>query len=206
MKEIKMFYYINEIFYSIQGEGSWVGTPVIFIRLAGCNLSCKWCDTLHNPKYFEEEEWILHELAQYPCNKVVLTGGEPLNQNLDPLLAALHFAGYSIHLETNCTLPLPSIAFDWIVASPKYIEGLNFQTLDQANDIKIVCGSEYWKELTEVVNKKYKKCKGKKHLYLMPLDLKSRENDYFIATAYDYVKANPWWKLCAQIQKYYNFK
>jgi len=198
-----MFYHINEIFYSIQGEGTYTGTPCIFIRLAGCNLSCVWCDTLHKSKYFEEEEWILHELARYACDKVVLTGGEPLTQNLDPLLVALRLAGYSIHLETNCTLPLPSIGFDWVVVSPKSIEGLDFKTLDQANDIKIVCGSEYWKELVDTIGKRYR---GEKNLYLMPLDLKSRENEHFAALAYDYVKANPWWKFCAQIQKYYNFK
>ncbi|RLF30939.1 MAG: hypothetical protein DRM98_06200, partial [Thermoplasmata archaeon] len=73
---------INEIFYSIQGEGKWTGLPNIFIRTAGCNLRCTFCDTKYayeNGVELQVEE-IINKITQYPCKHVCITGGEPLLQ------------------------------------------------------------------------------------------------------------------------------
>ena len=104
--KLLMKYKITEIFYSIQGEGFWVGTPCIFIRLSGCNLSCSWCDTKHEIKKELNESEILEEIKQYPTKMVVITGGEPTQQLLIDLLMGLKMAGYKIHLETNGTIEL----------------------------------------------------------------------------------------------------
>ena len=77
---------INEIFYSLQGEGHWTGTPAIFIRFAGCNLRCDFCDTNHESGEEYDTEELIKELSQYPAKRVILTGGEPGLQVNDELI------------------------------------------------------------------------------------------------------------------------
>lgn len=95
---------VCEVFYSIQGESSWVGCPMVFVRLSGCNLDCSWCDTRYA---FEEGtvfsiEEILKVIYQYRCKMVEITGGEPLLQ--EPVLGLMKMlleGGYTVLLETN---------------------------------------------------------------------------------------------------------
>ena len=99
---------ISEIFYSIEGEGIEIGRPEIFIRLAGCNLRCTWCDTkyaLENGTEMSIEE-ILQEAGKYPCKSVSITGGEPLLQKTEllELVRQLKGLGYWIQLNTNGTI------------------------------------------------------------------------------------------------------
>jgi len=95
---------ICEIFYSIQGESTWAGCPMIFIRLSGCNLDCSWCDTRYafeKGTFFTIEE-ILNIISQYRCKRVEITGGEPLLQ--EPVLMLMKMLlekGYTVLLETN---------------------------------------------------------------------------------------------------------
>lgn len=115
---------ISEIFYSIQGEGKLIGTPFIFIRTAGCNLSCQYCDT----KYAKVgQEWqlvdIVVEVTKFPCKHIVITGGEPLLQSatLD-LCHMLSSMNYHVTIETNGTLSIPMpdvIGIDLLSISPK---------------------------------------------------------------------------------------
>lgn len=95
---------VNEIFYSIQGESTFAGWPCIFIRLTGCNLRCRYCDT----KYAYEQghdiplDSILARVKGFACNLIEVTGGEPLIQNEPPdLISALIENGYTVLLETN---------------------------------------------------------------------------------------------------------
>ena len=114
-------YPVNEIFTSIQGEGFYVGTPCSFIRLAGCNLKCKFCDTDHKVRMKLTPEEILQRLDPTP-NLVVITGGEPTIHDLSPLCSALSDAGYRIHVETNGTRDFETMfpfMFHWITVSPK---------------------------------------------------------------------------------------
>lgn len=90
---------INEIFYSLQGEGHYAGTPAVFVRFSGCNLKCPFCDTdFHSFRELSIPE-ILREISVYPARRVILTGGEPTLQLTAPFMNALHEAGYTIHIE-----------------------------------------------------------------------------------------------------------
>lgn len=100
---------INEIFYSLQGEGKWAGLPNIFIRVTGCNLRCSYCDTTY--AYYSGDEMkldeILTEISKYPCKFICITGGEPLLQNdILNLIDALLKKEYSICLETNGSIDI----------------------------------------------------------------------------------------------------
>ncbi len=99
-------YPIAEIFYSIQGEGSRAGFPCIFIRFQGCNLRCKWCDTIYaqdiNKKCEESFEDIIEKVDQYNCSFIELTGGEPLmHDNINKLIANFLGKGNTVAVETN---------------------------------------------------------------------------------------------------------
>ena len=113
---------INEIFYSLQGEGFHVGTPAVFVRFSGCNLKCEFCDTRHKEGVMMSDEEILEQVCQYPCKTVILTGGEPGLWVDEDLVAALHKAGKYVCIETNGTCVLPE-SIDWVTCSPKLGEG-----------------------------------------------------------------------------------
>lgn len=111
---------VLEIFRSIQGEGSHIGQMVTFIRLAGCNLRCPWCDTKGSWNAEGEQKSILEIMAEIePGDPVVITGGEPtIHEELGELITALHGMGSYVMLETNGTNCVPWNV-DWVTASPK---------------------------------------------------------------------------------------
>ena len=115
---------ISEIFYSIQGEGTLVGVPSVFVRTSGCNLRCRWCDTPYASWRPEGDELavdhILAQVAQHPTRYVVVTGGEPMiAKGMRELLTALRSAGTHITIETAGTVPPDGIACDLASISPK---------------------------------------------------------------------------------------
>ena len=136
-------YRVNEIFYSLQGEGYWTGTPMVFVRLSGCNLQCPFCDTAH----FSFTEMSANEILSTvraqggACRRICLTGGEPSLQLDEALLSAFHTAGYNIHMETNGTRPLPA-GLDWVTVSPKEdvpgLTGNGRVVLERADELKLV--------------------------------------------------------------------
>ncbi len=127
-------YRINEIFYSLQGEGAHTGRPAVFVRFSGCNLRCPWCDTDFAAYREMKAEEIIAAVAVYPARFVVLTGGEPSLQVDEALVRALHDAGWTIAIETNGTHSLPS-GIDWVTVSPK--EGSRL-VLTRADEVKVV--------------------------------------------------------------------
>ena len=115
---------INEIFYSLQGEGFLAGVPSVFIRLAGCPLRCRWCDT----KYAWDEsagkllaiEKIVKTIQQYQTKYIVITGGEPMiDSEMSQLVGELKNAGKHITIETAGIVFIPGLACDLISISPK---------------------------------------------------------------------------------------
>lgn len=125
---------INEIFYSLQGEGFHTGTPAVFIRFSGCNLKCSFCDTRHEDGQLMSDEDILAEVKKYPARMVILTGGEPSLWIDEKLIALLHRAGKYICIETNGTRELPA-GIDWVTCSPKRDGRLCLTRMDE---VKVV--------------------------------------------------------------------
>lgn len=106
---------VAEVFYSIQGEGATAGLPAVFVRLQGCSVGCAWCDTKYSwdPEAGRgvDLEALVEEARAFPCRRLVLTGGEPLESPLFvPLLQALGGAGFTIEVETSGTRPPPGAA------------------------------------------------------------------------------------------------
>jgi 7-carboxy-7-deazaguanine synthase len=134
---------VNEIFYSLQGEGFLVGVPSIFIRLAGCPLRCKWCDT----KYAWDENAgqkmtiaeIIQRIQNWTCSNVVITGGEPmLNPDLSELAGQLKATGKHITIETAGVKYIPDLPCDLMSISPKLSNSISGDREQDSNEQKIV--------------------------------------------------------------------
>jgi 7-carboxy-7-deazaguanine synthase len=132
---------IVETFHSIQGEGYWAGVSAFFMRLALCDVGCPWCDTKiswsdkHHPRR-TIDELVAEAQAAHP-QFVVITGGEPLMHDLQPLTTALKQAGLRIHLETSGSHPY-SGEFDWVTLSPKPFKPPLPEIYDRADELKVV--------------------------------------------------------------------
>jgi 7-carboxy-7-deazaguanine synthase len=138
---------VTEIFYSLQGEGPFMGLPSVFIRLGGCiDPLCPWCDTEYAWHEFSEmgTNEIIAEMNRYDCRNVVITGGEPFLQwetGLKDLHEELVRSGYSLSYETSGKVDIPVLVDATIVMSPKYIEGkwhLPLENIGNAHYFKFV--------------------------------------------------------------------
>jgi organic radical activating enzyme len=114
-----------EVFYSLQGEGLRTGQATVFVRLAGCNLACDFCDTDFRVRETRAEEALVEEIARIGggCRWVCLTGGEPTLHDLQSLCDRLHERGYRLQVETNGSRPRPQWKLDHITVSPKQPQG-----------------------------------------------------------------------------------
>ena len=133
---------INEIFYSLQGEGFHSGVPSVFVRFSGCNLKCPFCDTSHEAGTMMTDEEIIAEINEYPAQWIVLTGGEPaLHISRGFVMKLKKATGKKVSIETNGTVKLPA-GIDWITVSPKKgICGddlLGKVIIEKADEIKVV--------------------------------------------------------------------
>jgi organic radical activating enzyme len=129
---------ISEIFYSLQGEGFHAGTPAVFVRGAGCNLACDFCDTDFSLKEKLEPEEVVARIAEHPAKFVVLTGGDPTIQaeGFRKLTELLHARGYYVTMETNGTSP-DTLGVDWVTVSPKLSQGGDW-VLRDGDELKLV--------------------------------------------------------------------
>ena len=146
---------VNEIFYSIEGEGIRAGSPAVFIRLSGCNLNCSYCDTkYHNDGELMSVDDIIASISRHkPCLKVTLTGGEPLiHPDVKSLLKRLEDDGYEVNIETNGSvligqyqLPNTIITMDYKCPSSgeeSKMMTANLITLREQDVLKFVVGSQ----------------------------------------------------------------
>lgn len=200
-------YRINEIFYSIQGEGLYTGTAAVFIRFSGCNLSCPFCDTEHQPFTRMERKDIIREIDRV-CDGIrpalcVLTGGEPTLQVDPDLLETLRKRFKRIAIETNGTRDVIS-GFDLITISPKdcFVENaaLAVQTSGAETECKVVFDGEHNPE-------QYFERVPASHYYLQPCDTGDpARNAEILAAAVQHIKTHPWWRLSLQTQKIINVR
>jgi len=158
-------YKINEIFESWQGEGFHIGKKVIFIRLAGCNLDCWFCDTNH--ELYEEYtlEEIFKAIKIYKNYSIVITGGEPFKQDITELVWKLHLSGYEVAIETNGTYEIPEKVFKiaWITCSPK-----GNWIIKKCDELKIVNDNLKSLKAYENIIAEYR--------YLMPMEYNGKFN------------------------------
>jgi len=115
---------INEIFYSLQGEGFLAGVPSVFVRLAGCPLQCRWCDTKYAWDQRAGKDYniddIIQTVQQWPCKFIVITGGEPMiNPDLPQLVRQLSTTGKHITIETAGIAYIPELSCDLMSINPK---------------------------------------------------------------------------------------
>jgi organic radical activating enzyme len=130
---------LAEIFYSVQGEGTWTGTPAVFVRLAGCNLNCRFCDTDYALKFLASVDEVVAHVRKLgaACPMVVLTGGEPLAQTeSSELIDALRRDGRRVHIESNGTIAVNLPTDVWLTVSPK--ERLAPAMAGRANEVKLI--------------------------------------------------------------------
>ena len=141
---------IAECFYSIQGEGVTAGMPAVFVRLQGCSVGCRWCDTRYSwdPHGGREVtlESLLADASAFPCRRVVVTGGEPLESPLfSPLVAGLKAAGFTIEVETSGTRSPSAVAVDqWNVSLKLRNSGVAEATRLDAEAIAAFLAREAW--------------------------------------------------------------
>lgn len=138
-------YPVLEIFTSLQGEGFHMGKGTTFIRLAGCNLRCSWCDTQTAFDIAQASKMSAMEIVstyKIPHHHVVITGGEPTMYNLKPLVTELHKLDKYVAIETNGTNPVPpEWGIDWITVSPKPESNYTLQC--KANELKYVVDNHF---------------------------------------------------------------
>lgn len=184
---------INEIFLSLQGEGFFTGTPAVFVRMAGCNLRCPFCDTSHGSYREMTEQEVAAAVEGYGVRHVVVTGGEPALQLTTTLIEALHRAGCFVAIETNGTRPLPE-GLDWITCSPKtgLAPGATLR-LTACDELKMVYTG------TDPVAPPTLQAR---HRFLQPCDTgDADENARLLRGAVDYCLTHPQWRLSLQTHK-----
>jgi len=192
---------VNELFYSLQGEGRNTGCAAIFLRLSGCNLNCPFCDTNHKPYTELTEEQIASQVSAYPASLVVITGGEPALQVTSHLIDLLHAAGKTVAIETNGTRLLPD-NIDWVTVSPKhsYTGAAGTPVLNEANEVKVVFDGEHDPEEQRFGIKAA-------YYYLQPCDTGDpARNAEIAAQCVEYIKSHPEWTLSLQTHKLLNIR
>jgi organic radical activating enzyme len=192
---------VMEAFYTIQGEGFHQGRAAYFIRLAGCNVNCFWCDVKESWDAGKHPMMATNDIVQQACAKpsrlAIITGGEPLMYNLNELTYQLQSEGFETNIETSGSFPL-SGSWDWICVSPKKFKPPTSEALDNANELKVVIYNKNdfsWAET--YANKVNENCK----LYLQP---EWERSSLMTPLIIDYIKQKPQWELSLQIHKYVN--
>lgn len=180
-------YTVNEIFYSLQGEGFYTGTPAVFLRFAGCNRACPFCDTDHHAGTHMTASEIADACAKYPARHLVATGGEPLLQLDSDLMRALKARGFYVQVETNGSLPCPPDV-DWVTCSPKTPP----YGIDRVDELKIVYQGTDPDEVSSLFDTPRR--------FLQPC------SGMNTAETVDYILKHPTWRLSLQTHKLINIQ
>ncbi len=188
-----------EKFYTIQGEGYHSGKAAYFIRLAGCDVGCVWCDVKESWDAGEHEEIEVRKLivaaSESKSRIAVITGGEPLMHDLEELTGQLNKNGFMTHLETSGAYPLTG-KWDWICLSPKKFKNPTSEIFGVADELKVIIYNKSDFKWAESMADKVKLgCK----LFLQPEWSKSEQ---MLPLIISYVKNNPHWEISLQVHKF----
>lgn len=197
-----MKYRVNDIFYSLQGEGHNAGRAAVFVRFSGCNLRCPFCDT----DFSQYEEMTAEEICynmkavvgkEAPFPMVVLTGGEPTLQVDEELIDLMHDRGFRfVAMESN-GIRQPPKNLDWLTLSPK--RDVN---VGECDELKVLFDGDRPLSLPFGVG-----WGGARYCYLQPMDTGDIErNKEITAACVDYIKRHPVWRLSLQTHKLVGFK
>lgn len=188
-----------EDFYSLQGEGFYTGYAAYFIRVGGCDIGCKWCDTKFswNPKIhtLTNVDSIIEKSINYPAKTIVVTGGEPTTYNLKYLTDGVRINGVKTHLETSGVYKLTG-DWDWICLSPKQHNKPLQEFYEKANEIKVIIERE--KDFKWAVSQELlvsKSCL----LYLQP---EWSMFNRMVPIIVEFIKNNPQWRISLQSHKF----
>lgn len=190
---------VMEHFYTLQGEGKHTGRAAYFIRLAGCDVGCVWCDVKESwgisANQYMSVEQIVAEVAKTPTDFVVITGGEPTMHSLEDLCDALHANGYQIAIETAGVHALKG-QVDWYCFSPKKFKAPIEEAYTMADELKVVIAhpSDFeWAEQHAA------KVNANCELYLQT---EWEKQERFLPLIIEYIKCNKKWKISLQTHKY----
>ena len=191
---------LMEAFYTLQGEGYHKGSAAYFIRIGGCDVGCHWCDVKesweaekHPPTNIES---IVTEAKKY-SDTIVITGGEPLIWDMEPLTKALKEAGLKIHIETSGAYNITGY-WDWFCLSPKKNILHTKEAAVRADELKVII---YNKDDFRFAEEQAKRVREDCVLYLQP---EWSKRDLMVPLMVEYVLANPQWKVSLQTHKYLN--
>jgi organic radical activating enzyme len=189
---------VMEEFLSIQGEGFHTGNPASFIRLAGCDVGCVWCDVkgswdkdAHPAKAVDD---IVRKLASHDSEIVIITGGEPAMHDLRYLTSAIKKLGKKIHIETSATQELRGY-FDWITVSPKKFKPPLESVLKMADELKVIIYNR--SDLAWALSF-IPLLKPGCELFLQP---EYSRRDLMTSLILDFLESNPDWKISIQTHK-----
>jgi 7-carboxy-7-deazaguanine synthase len=192
---------VMEHFYTIQGEGFHSGRAAYFIRLAGCDVGCVWCDVKESwevsDSQFLKIDFLMTEIQKSGTDFVVITGGEPAMYNLSFIVSLLKDKDIEVAIETSGTHPLTGNV-NWYCFSPKKFKKPVEEAYVKANELKVIVYHESdFKWAEEHAQKVNAHCQ----LFLQP---EWSKQDLFLPKIIDYVKEHPRWKISLQTHKFMN--
>lgn len=193
-------YRVNEIFHSLQGEGRHTGRAAVFVRFAGCNLRCPFCDTQFDSYSELTAQQIVDQVCCHPTRFVVLTGGEPTLQADEALIDLLHRQGREVAMESNGTRPAPQ-SLDWLTVSPKgdRCEVVCQRWPRQPDELKLVF-DEHTDPAAFLLA--HATLPMPPYLYLQPCDTgNAQRNARIVQACVEYIKQHPQWRLSLQTHK-----
>ena len=190
-----------EHFFTIQGEGKYSGKAAYFIRIAGCDVGCVWCDVKES---WDKEQHIkmttneiIEKVTESKTNFVVITGGEPAMYDLRPLVDKLKSLGILVAIETSGCYPLKG-EVDWYCFSPKKFKAPCDEAYIKANELKVIVSHP---SDLDWATKHALKVSTNCQLYLQPEWSKA---DKLLPLIIDFVKSNQRWKISLQTHKFMN--
>lgn len=206
------FLFVSELFHSIQGEGIHAGRSAFFIRLSGCSINCPWCDTKYSWRKEDGHKMSIHEIkiAALEARRdgaefAVITGGEPLEQNITSLCNSLKYEGVKVHIETSGHGKW-SGSYDWVCVSPKRLKQPNKESLRLCNELKVIVSDKSDLSFADEIARQTLQAQSGNKICSWFILQPEWDNRQGLECCIDYARKNTLWRLGLQIHKYAKIK